>query len=127
MNKRSLLIIPVIIVCIFSCKKTSFITSRDALIQFSSDTLFFDTVFTSTGSITQSVKIINQNNQKLELSDVKLMGGAASVFKINIDGASVTDASNIELDANDSIYLFVSVYINPSTVNLPFILQDSIM
>ncbi len=55
------------------------------------------------------------------------MGGAASVFKINIDGASVTDASNIELDANDSIYLFVSVYINPSTVNLPFILQDSIL
>ena len=60
------------------------------------------------------------------LSDVKLMGGSNSVFKINIDGNASSSATNIEVDANDSIYIFVSVYINPSANNLPFILQDSI-
>src|SRR5580698_4580438 len=114
MNKTLLLIISLIIIFTSSCKKNSFITGNDALINFSADTVFFDTVFTSTGSVTQSVKIINTNNQKLLLSDVKLMGGANSVFKINIDGASGPVASNIELDANDSIYIFVSVYINPT-------------
>jgi len=126
MNKALLLILSLVLISISSCKKNSFITGSDALINFSADTIYFDTVFTSTGSITQSVKIINDNNQKLLLSDVKLMGGSNSVFKINIDGNASSNATNIELDANDSIYIFVSVYINPSANNLPFILQDSI-
>jgi hypothetical protein len=125
MNK-ALLLIAMILLIVSSCKKNSFITSTDASVNFSVDTIFFDTVFTSTGSVTQSVKIINNNNQKLLLRDVKLMGGNNSVFKININGASVLNATNIEIDPNDSIYVFVSVYINPNANNLAFILQDSI-
>jgi len=126
MNKPLLLISSLVFLIIISCKKDSFITSSDAKINFSSDTVHFDTVFVATGSITQSVKIINSNNQKILLKDVKLMGGSNSVFKINIDGNSTTDASNIEIAANDSIYIFVSVLVNPNNNNLPFILQDSI-
>ncbi len=115
-----------IVLIIFSCKKDSFITSSSALINFSADTISFDTVFTTTGSVTQSIKIINLNNQKLLLSDVKLMGGSGSVFKLNIDGVSATEADNIEMQPNDSIYVFVSVYINQTSANLAFILRDSI-
>jgi hypothetical protein len=125
MNK-ALLLIAMILLIFSSCKKNSFITSTDASVNFSADTIYFDTVFTSIGSVTQSVKIINNNEQKLLLSDVKLMGGNNSVFKININGAAVLNATNIEIDPNDSIYVFVSVYINPNANNLPFILQDSI-
>ncbi|HSZ85921.1 MAG TPA: hypothetical protein VK787_07805, partial [Puia sp.] len=85
MNKI-LLLIAMILLIVSSCKKNSFITSAGASVNFSADTIYFDTVFTSTGSVTQSVKIINNNNQKLLLSDVKLMGGNNSVFKINING-----------------------------------------
>jgi hypothetical protein len=126
MNKTLLLILSLVVISLSTCKKNSFITGSDASINFSTDTLYFDTVFTNSGSITESVKIINTNNQKLLLSDVKLMGGANSVFKINVDGANGPSASNVELDPQDSIYIFVSVYINPTTSNLPFILQDSI-
>ena len=115
-----------ILLIVSSCKKNSFITGTDASVNFSVDTIYFDTVFTSTGSVTQSVKIINNNDQKLLLSNVKLMGGNNSVFKININGAAVSNATNIEIDPNDSIYVFVSVYINPNANNLAFILQDSI-
>src|ERR1700722_5407300 len=125
MNKV-LLLIAMILLIVSSCKKNSFITGADASVNFSVDTIYFDTVFTSTGSITQSVKIINNNDQKLLLSDVKLMGGNNSVFKININGAAVLNANNIEIDPNDSIYVFVSVFINPNGNELPFILQDSI-
>jgi hypothetical protein len=111
---------------ISSCKKNSFITSAGALVNFSSDTLKFDTVFTSVGSITQSVKIINQNNQKLMLSEISLAGGAVSPFKINIDGAPGPAAKNIELGANDSLYVFVTVNVNPAAGTLPFVLEDSI-
>jgi len=109
-----------------SCKKDSFITSGDASVTITVDTLKYDTVFTSTGSVTQSFKIINENRQKLRLSGVKLMGGSSSSFKMNVDGIPTTQASDIEIEANDSIYVFVQVKIDPSAANLPFIIRDSI-
>ena len=110
----------------FSCKKERFITSPDAKLGISVDTLSFDTVFTQVGSVTQSFKIFNNNDQKLRLSQIKLSGGAASAFKININGASSAEANNIEINANDSIYIFVQVNVNPSSATTPFILSDSI-
>jgi hypothetical protein len=127
MINRLLLFISISICFLFACKKNSFITNPGAQVGFSTDTLYFDTVFTSTGSITQQLKIYNQNNQKINLSEIQLMGGSGSAFKININGDPVSQESNIEIDAGDSIYLFVSVYINPTAANLPFILQDSIL
>lgn len=115
--------------CFFlaSCKKDSFISSADALLRISTDTLKYDTVFTTTGSVTKSFKIINENNQKLRLDKVKLMGGTVSSFKMNVDGAATTEANNLVIDANDSMYVFVSVTINPNATNLPFIVSDSIL
>jgi hypothetical protein len=127
MYKTLLLILIGSIGLTISCKKDSFITSPQAQVNFSSDTLQFDTVFTSVGSVTQSVKVFNLNNQKLLLSQVRLMGGINSAFKINIDGAPGPAGNNIEIDANDSLYIFVTVYVNPTSANLAFILQDSIL
>jgi hypothetical protein len=114
------------ILLIAACKKETFITSKDALLSLTADTLHFDTVFTSIGSVTQVFKIRNDNNQKLRLSNITLMGGAGSPFKINADGITGPDIKNIEIEANDSIYVFVSVSINPNLNNLPFIIRDSI-
>jgi hypothetical protein len=111
---------------ILSCRKDSFISSKNAIVLFSADTLSFDTVFTSTGSITQFVKIINGNNQKLLLTDVKLMGGSQSYFSINIGGSPGPEQTNLALEAGDSLYIFVAVHINPGSANLAFIVQDSI-
>lgn len=110
-----------------SCQKDSFILSGNALLNTSVDTLKYDTVFTSIGSVTQSFKINNTNNQKLLLSTVKLMSGTASAYSININGNPVNNLSNIEVAGNDSIYVFVSVKINPNTANLPFVVKDSIL
>jgi hypothetical protein len=110
----------------FSCKKDTFITSPDASLNTSVDTLFFDTVFTNVGSVTQSFKILNTNSQKLRLSQVKLSGADSSPFKINVDGTLGPQVNDVEIDANDSIYLFVQVNVNPSSATLPFILRDSI-
>lgn len=114
-------------IAISSCKKDHFITSAAATLTTSVDSLKYDTVFTTTGSVTQSFKINNTNNQKLLLSKVKLMGGATSPYKININGFATDEVNDIEVAANDSIYVFVSVTINPTAANLPFIVSDSIL
>ena len=124
--KTTLLITLYFSILFLGCKKDSFITSPDATISVSADTLHYDTVFTSAGSITQSFKIFNDNNQKLRLSSVKLMGGSASPFNINVDGIATSEAINLEINANDSLYVFVQVTIDPASGNLPFIVRDSI-
>ncbi len=120
------LLVTVLCLSVTSCKKDSFITSSDAGLATSVDSLKYDTVFTSIGSITKMFRISNTNNQKLLLSKVKLMGGATSAYKINVNGRLSTEVNDIEIAANDSIYVFVTVNINPNVDNLPFIVKDSI-
>jgi hypothetical protein len=124
---KYILLVFLLAAIILSCKKDSYITSSQANLSTSVDTLMYDTVFTSVGSITQSFKIFNDNNQKLRLSQVKLFGGSTSPFKINVDGTSATEVNNIEINANDSIYVFVQVNVNPTNADLPFLIQDSIL
>lgn len=113
--------------CLISCKKDSFITSEFAQVNITADSLKYDTVFTTTGSVTKSFKIINDNNQKLRLNKVKLMGSATSAYKMNVNGVATIEVTNLDIEANDSIYVFVSVTVNPNAANLPFIVSDSIL
>src|SRR5687768_4898170 len=124
--KTALLVILSSALLLLACKKDSFITSADASVSITADTLHYDTVFTAVGSVTQSFKIINDNDQKLRLSSVKLMGAAGSKYKMNVDGVATTEANDIEIEANDSIYVFVQVNVDPNADNLPFIIRDSI-
>ena len=125
MKTLGLLIISFVLI-FFSCKKDSFITSPDARITITADTLKYDTVFTTAGSVYQTFRIINENNQKLRLSSVKLMGGSSSAYKINVDGIPGTQFNNIEIEANDSIHVFVQINVTPNVNNLPFIIRDSL-
>ncbi|MES2850188.1 MAG: hypothetical protein V4685_14110, partial [Bacteroidota bacterium] len=111
---------------ISSCKKDSFITSATARLSTSADSIKYDTVFTSIGSTTQSFTIRNENDQKLLVSSIKIMGSSSSPYKININGLAATEARDIEIAAEDSIYVFVTVNINPNLNDLPFIVKDSI-
>ncbi len=116
----------VFLLTIFSCQKDSFTTSRDALLSAETDTLHFDTVFTTTGSTTQRFKIFNENNKGVHISTIQLKGGISSPFKINAMGTPGPVITNIDIADNDSLYVFVSVSINPSMANQPFVVQDSV-
>jgi hypothetical protein len=43
-----------------------------------------------------------------------------------VDGIIGPEVQNIEIGANDSIYVFVQVNVNPNAANLPFVIRDSI-
>ncbi len=114
-----------LIIMVSSCRKDSFTIGADAEIELSADSLHFDTLFTTTGSVTQAFKLFNRNNSKLRIGTISL-GGQHSYFRFNADGFEGPDVKDIEIAANDSIYIFVTVKINPDESNLPFIAQDSI-
>ncbi len=127
MKKIFLLILVTTAIFFVGCKKESFITSADARLAISVDSLRFDTIFTTTGSITKSFKILNNNDQKLLVSKIKLGGGNISAYKMNVNGIASAEVNNTEIGANDSIYVFITVTINPTATNLPFIVADSVL
>ena len=108
-----------------SCTKESVFT-KDGRVSLTDDTLHFDTVFTTAGSVTQYFLIRNENRQSIRISSIELMGGTSSFFRMNVDGTPGTSFSNVEIEGNDSMYVFVSVNINPNSDLLPFLIRDSV-
>lgn len=109
-----------------SCKKEKTLSSGGEL-RFSTDTLSFDTVFTTQGSFTLSVKIYNPQDQKVNISSIRLAGEGNSYFHLNIDGFNGNSHNNIELAAKDSMYVFATVNINPNVDTTPFLIQDQLI
>lgn len=117
----------VLMLLTLSCKKESFITTSQANISFSQDSIYFDTLFTEMASITQYFIIYNNNDQRLRISRVAITSGPNSVFSINADGRKGPDVRDIEIGANDSVYVFVSANVDASGTAMPFIIDDSIV
>ena len=111
-----------------SCRKKDDVSTNPSYsLTFSTDTIIFDTVFTTVGSITQYLKVYNPNDNKVNISNVFLAEGANSQYKINVDGTPTVLLQNIELAANDSLFIFVKITIDPTQNNSPLIISDSIL
>ena len=112
---------------LYSCEDERYLSSSDAKLRFSVDTVMFDTVFTTLGSTTQNLKIYNPYNQKVLISSIKLSKGEASNFRLNINGFAGNEIHDLEIAPFDSIYIFVEVTIDPNGQNLPLVVKDSIV
>lgn len=112
-----------IIFILLSCKKDNFNTN--ALLNFSNDTLKFDTIFTSLGSTTKFFTIINPHKERIKINELSISHN--SYFRINVDGDTGRVFKNIEIPAKDSIYVFVELTIDPNNSTLPYIVLDSIL
>ncbi|MDP4267878.1 MAG: hypothetical protein Q8880_10655, partial [Bacteroidota bacterium] len=110
-----------------SCKKDQINKSTDIKLDFSTNNVQFDTVFTTIGSTTKRLLVYNNSSSKINISNISLVGGKNSNFRININGAPSNTATNIEVNPKDSLYIFVKVTVNPNNQNSPFVIRDSIM
>ena len=120
------LLFPVILIIIFvSCQKTEIETSPDFKLQFSTDSIIFDTIFSGIGSTTRHLKIYNPSTKDIEISQIYLAKGDQSKYRINIDGRASNFESNISIKGKDSMYLFIEVHIKTDQDAL--LEQDSIV
>lgn len=111
---------------LLSCEDDKYLSSADAKLRFSVDTVMFDTIFTTVGSTTQHLKIYNPYDQKVLISSIKLARGTSSNFRLNINGVSSNEVQNMEIAPLDSMYIFVEVTVDPNGQNLPLVVKDSI-
>lgn len=128
MKNNLLIIIKILfLLSFFSCKKEEFYTGNDVKIRFSTPVVQFDTVFTTIGSATQYFIVYNDENKPIKFSSIRLAKGNASFFRMSVNGISSRLLNNVELDARDSMFIFVEVKVDPTNQNSPVIIQDSIV
>ena len=107
----------------------TFLTDGNAQLEFSLDTLHFDTVFTALGSATRFFKIYNRYDQPVRISRVALPKGETSSFRLNVDGTPGNLVEDIEIRANDSLYVFSEVTVDPDqplSVS-PFVIEEEVL
>ena len=114
-----LLIISFVLIAISSCRKDFSTTPSFGTLEFSKDTVFLDTIFTNIGSATYNLKVYNRSNKDISIPSIKLENGIMSNYRLNVDGIAGKEFNEINILANDSMYVFVETTIDFSTITDP--------
>lgn len=56
-----------------------------------------------------------------------LASGESTGFRMNVDGRKGSSFNNVGILANDSMYVFVEVTVDPNGGNQPLLIQDSVL
>lgn len=123
----SLLFGSILLFGVQSCKDDEFSTSSSDKLAYSADTITFDTIFTTIGSVTKGFKVLNPNNKYIRINNAHLKNGANSNFRLNIDGMPGKEFENIDIAPNDSIFVFVEVTLDPVNDNNPVLVEDALV
>lgn len=127
-KKIVLLYISLISVFLVACNEdTGFSSSPSLRLEFSCDTVSFDTLFTEVISPTAKFVVRNRNENALRISSVQLSGGAASSFSVLVDGQYGSLMHDLEIRAKDSIYVLASVSVGRNGADVPLMEKDSLV
>ena len=133
MSKSIHLTLTALIGCAFTalvmssgCGKVSYSEDSSLTLEFSADTVLFDTVFTTIGSVTLPLKVFNPNNSAVRIDAIELSEGLDSPFRINVDGAIGPSVTDWPILANDSLWIFIEVTVDPTQGSTPFVIEDYI-
>lgn len=78
-------------------------------LEFSSDTVYLDTVFSTIGSSTRVLKVYNRSDVDVVVPRIAFGRGAGSYFRMNVNGIGGKEVLSTEILAGDSIYIFIEV------------------
>ena len=128
LNPRSLLFLALLGSAFLAagCRKDLQFTGDGVTLEFSTEQVLFDTVFSQlTTSVTKRFVARNPNAQGVRV-DIALVGAAPSPFRMNVDGVSGETFDDVEIAGKDSIFIFVEVLPGATGVNTPFVIEDHI-
>lgn len=106
-----------------SCINDDIDYSADAILNFSTDTVSFGTLFTGVNSTTARLIVQNRNKKGINISSIRFRD-PDTPFRFNVDGVSGSSFSDVEIRGRDSIYVFIECYIDPTTSPQPFRVAD---
>ncbi|MEI7595480.1 MAG: right-handed parallel beta-helix repeat-containing protein [Bacteroidota bacterium] len=110
-----------------SCRKETAYDTSFKTLGFSTDSVLFDTVFTTVGSATKRIRVYNTSKNWIKINSIQLGRGQQSNFRINVDGISGVSHTDIEIAPKDSLFIFINVTVDPNNSNSPLVITDSII
>lgn len=137
--KRLLSFLICFIVLLFwsSCRKDFEFSPSTGNLDFAKDTVYLDTVFTNIGSSTYNLKVYNRSDDDIVIPTIQLENGVNSFYRMNVDGTTGLEGAqegkffeNVELLANDSLFIFIETTIDISTLSTlenQFLYTDKIL
>jgi hypothetical protein len=128
--KRQVYTFAIIIMSAFfvACNEDAGFSSSPSLrLDFSTDTVSFDTLFTDRVSPSALFVVRNRNGNALRISDVCLASGGASGFNVIVDGQYGAHMRDIGIRANDSIFVMASVKLDRNGCEAPLEVKDSLL
>lgn len=94
-------------------------------LSFSHDTLCLDTIFTEQGSATYTLMVYNTNPHALTIDRIWLEN--EQFFRVNVDGEQDLERlQSIQINGNDSMFVFIRVKIDNTHQNTPLLLTNQI-
>lgn len=106
-----------------SCRNDFEFSPSKGNLEFAKDTVYLDTVFTNIGSSTYNLKVYNRSDDDIVIPTIQLENGVNSFYRMNVDGTTGLEGAqegkffeNIELLANDSLYIFIETTIDFTTL-----------
>lgn len=114
-----LTILAVVLLTTSSCRKDFSTIPSFGKLHFSKDTVFLDTIFTNIGSATYNLKVYNRGNNSITIPKIALEKGTNSNYRLNVDGIPGKEFNNIDILANDSIYVFVETTLDFNSLSTP--------
>ncbi|MFM1792825.1 MAG: hypothetical protein RLZZ252_1179 [Bacteroidota bacterium] len=127
---QSLLLL-LLISTVSGCVKERFFAKPTEL-TFGADTIWFDTVFTRDPNSQYPISVTRittiKNKEKLPVkANFDLRGGSNSPFRINVNGFSGTQLSDIEILPGDSLFVFIQCKLTANNQTLPILVLDSLI
>jgi len=122
------LFIAITIIFLSSCRKDFGTIISSGQLEFSVDTVLLNRVFDDISSSTQSFKVYNRSDDAISIPSIALGRGNNSFYRLNVDGISGKSFQDIEILANDSIFVFVEATVDFSQVtDTDFFYRDSVV
>ncbi|WP_152559791.1 hypothetical protein [Hymenobacter sp. IS2118] len=92
------------------CEPKENLVQTSGSLEFSADTVLFDTVFTTVRTVTKRLWVYNRNRGAVK-TDVSLAGAAGSTFSVLINGDAGPAVSGVTIRGNDSLLVLVRAVI----------------
>lgn len=113
-----------------SCRNDFETIANTGNLEFSRDTVYLDTVFTNIGSSTYNLKVYNRSDDDITIPTISLGEGQSSNYRLNVDGIPGKEFNDINILANDSIFVFVETTLDIDNLpgnDLNFLYTDQIL
>lgn len=109
-----------------ACIDDSYSTSPADKLEFSIDTIKFDTIFTDLTTPVVRFTVYNRGKKQVSISDIHVNGESDAKFLLNVDGLQGTEFHDVSIRGKDSIFIHVQARIEEQGSDAPLRYLDRI-